>query len=236
MLLYRYLPEQYALEALQTGSLKVSRLLELNDPADCQPRLADAPAQGSRDADEAFARNYLQTLYRDVGMLSFSASISDPVIWSHYADSHRGIALGYDIRPDLGGVQIFEVSYHIDRPTIDYQQAEALRPDGERSTEFIEKVIKHGFTCKGESWRYEKEYRSFVWLAKCEMRGSHYFNTHMRGFPDQIVLGLKCRLTEFDVIRAAKVMHRSDVRSKIKRAKLHQERHVIETENCFRFS
>jgi hypothetical protein len=96
MMLYRYLSEEFALQVLQTREWKVGRLLELNDPADCQPTLIDAPKQPNEAADAEYARNYLRKVYEDVGVICLSAAISDPVIWSHYADGHRGIALGLD--------------------------------------------------------------------------------------------------------------------------------------------
>jgi hypothetical protein len=44
-MVYRYLNEQYGLEALQNREVKVGRLLELNDPADCRPILTGARKQ-----------------------------------------------------------------------------------------------------------------------------------------------------------------------------------------------
>jgi len=58
MMLYRYLSEEFALQVLQTREWKVGRLLELNDPADCQPTLIGAPKQPNEAADAEYARNY----------------------------------------------------------------------------------------------------------------------------------------------------------------------------------
>jgi len=202
MMVYRYLNEQYALEALQTKTWKVGRLLELNDPADCQPILVNAPPQNTPEEETSFATRYLSGLYEDVGVVCFSNEITDPVIWSHYADSHRGIALGFDFDPGSGDT-LHKVTYQDCRPTIDYQIAQGLRPEGQVTPAFIDKVIKYGFTYKAPSWAYEKEYRRFVWLGSpsITMKGAHYFE-HFMTAPDRVVLGVRCRLTESDIVRA----------------------------------
>lgn len=196
MMAYRYLNEQHALELLQTKKWKVGRLLELNDPADCQPTLWGAPMQASDEATAAFESKYLSGIYEDIGVLCFSGVISDPVISSHYADSHRGMAIGYDFQPS--GARLYEVQYQEERATLDYNEAQLLRPNGETTQAFIEKVITHGFTRKAPSWSYEKEFRIFTHLAHCRMEGAHYFLSS-GGAPNRVVLGLRCKTTEADV-------------------------------------
>jgi len=196
MLVYRYLNEAFALEALQKRELKVGRLGELNDPADCVPTLTGAPEQPNEEATAAFERSYLSEIYRDIGIVCFSATISDPVIWSHYADSHRGIAIGYEFHES--GARLFDVVYQEERATLNYGEAELLRREKDPRA-FIEKVIRYGFTRKAVSWSYEMEYRLFLNLYHCTMRGPHYFIKGMG--PKKVVLGVNCRVTESDVIR-----------------------------------
>jgi len=35
-----------------------------------------------------------------IGLLSFTSTPHEPTLWSHYAESHMGIALGFDISPN----------------------------------------------------------------------------------------------------------------------------------------
>jgi Protein of unknown function (DUF2971) len=227
MRVYRYLNEQYGLEALQEREIKVGRLLELNDPADCRPVLVGAPKQKSEKEDEAFAADYLAGLYQDIGVVCYSAVISDPVIWSHYADSHRGIALGFDFDP-VSGSPLYKVAYQDDRPQIDYQIAQDLRPGGQMTPDFIQKVIINGFTCKASSWCYEKEYRRFVSLGShpIRMKGANYFEKDF-SCADEVVLGLRCRLTESDIIRAAVQKGGQFERCRVRRAQLDRTTYTL---------
>jgi hypothetical protein len=78
VMLYRYLSEEFALKSLQTRSLKVGRLNDLNDPADCQPILVNGPIFPDLKATIAFEAAYLTSIYRDIGIACFSKSLSDP--------------------------------------------------------------------------------------------------------------------------------------------------------------
>src|ERR1700690_3890558 len=71
MLLYRFLNTRYGIEALQTKSLKVGRLLELNDPLDCQPVLTNQPVHVGED-DGAFERRFFRELHENIGILCYS--------------------------------------------------------------------------------------------------------------------------------------------------------------------
>ena len=221
MILYRYLNEAFSLQAIQKGELKVGRLADLNDPADCLPTLSNTPEQGDDAAKEAFEKRYFSQVYNDVGILSFSATVIDPVIWSHYADAHRGMALGYDF--GARGAKLFEVVYDDLRAVLDYQEVEKCRIENPEKGQFIESIVTQGFTKKAQSWNYEKEYRIFVNLYHCQMNGQHYFVSGMR--PKKVVLGVKCRITESDVLRM--VRHHPPV---ITRAKMGREKHALVVE------
>ena len=47
MLLYRYFSLQWGLDAIQKMEWNVGRMAEFNDPLDCQPIFADAPAKST---------------------------------------------------------------------------------------------------------------------------------------------------------------------------------------------
>jgi hypothetical protein len=78
MILYRYLNEEFALQALQSRELKVGRLGELDDPADCHPILVGGPAQTDKKAYEEFEKNYFSEIFNNIGLLSFSSVVTDP--------------------------------------------------------------------------------------------------------------------------------------------------------------
>lgn len=226
MLLYRYLKQQYALEALQTKLLKIGRLSELNDPADCRPRLINSP----HDDDPYFEERYFEKIGHEIGVLCFSATFEDPVLWSHYADAHRGLALGYDFRSDLGGAILHVVNYEERRPQIDYRETERLLSSDPSGRTFFNMVIEKAFRSKAPSWKYEQERRLFAELSPpmCEMRGQHYFLRHLGGAPERVIIGAKCSLTEADIRRAIMRGGGTPIRTEIIKAKLHPELHRIQ--------
>ncbi|HEY5742008.1 MAG TPA: DUF2971 domain-containing protein [Terrimicrobiaceae bacterium] len=204
MIVYRYFNEQFGLMALQQTQWKIGRLLELNDPLDCQPTLL---GQGHTEPLLAKDSRFIRDTHEWLGILCYSAQIDDPVIWSHYAECHRGIALGFELPP----IELFKVEYRADdaRAQLDYDKFEQLvrLEPGHALT----KLIAEGFTRKASGWKYEEEYRQFIFLRECEMIGPHYF----RGMPlphlRRIVLGVNSRITDADIFR---------IRSQWKRAKI----------------
>ncbi len=82
-------------------------------------------------------------------VLSVSAkNYHDPVLWSHYADSHRGVALVFDI-PDDNAI------------TIDYRPGRfklAMMRLLRRGS-FEETDLTRLISTKFSSWEYEKEIR-----------------------------------------------------------------------------
>lgn len=149
MIVYRYLSEQFGLLALQQQKWKIGRLLELNDPLDCQPTLVRG---NGADTVSVGDDPYFREIYDKIGIICYSSSIQDPVIWSHYADCHRGMAFGFEFPPGDG---LFEVRYPDDdsRAQLDSDTLESLKAENEQ--EALLKVISHGFTQKAKSWAYE---------------------------------------------------------------------------------
>jgi hypothetical protein len=199
MMIYRYFNEQHGLAALQQRRWKVGRLLELNDPLDCQPTLINVSPEISSGNQPAFEKQFFSNINDSIGIVCYSATVSDPVVWSHYADGHRGLALGFEFPSD---VNVYQVHYPDNnaRAKLDYIEIQRLIDEDKQKAWF--KVISEGFTIKAKSWAYEQEYRLFSNLTQqCVMVGRHYFKpipiTHLK----QIVLGVKCTVSKSDVER-----------------------------------
>jgi hypothetical protein len=190
--------------------------------------LTGAPCQQDDEAQERFTRKYLSDFHQNIGMISFSSQISDPVLWSHYADSHRGIAIGFEV-PNTSP-QIQQVKYSNDRPAIDFEEAEKLRINGLPTDEFVMKIITEGFSQKAKSWEYEQEYRKFVYLNRCKMVGSHYFEEKIS--PSYVVLGFRCTITEEDIKRLFAKMS-LPIGRKVVRARFDNKRYTLLVPDAF---
>jgi len=93
---------------------------------------------------------YKAEVARRWGVLCFSEDKSDVLQWSHYADRHQGMCLGFDV----SGAQakFGRVTYVIDR--FPFPEKEKLDVD------FTWKLL----TTKSKEWEYEKEWRVFLEL------------------------------------------------------------------------
>lgn len=79
-------------------------------------------------------------------ILSFAASSTHDLLWSHYADGHRGVALVFDA--SYGEFALaFRVSYKEDRSTLDI------------TCEDQNHVLEASILSKRVAWSYEEEFR-----------------------------------------------------------------------------
>lgn len=98
-----------------------------------------------------------------MGVLCFSASGTHPLLWAHYADSHRGVCLEYDseVRPVKGWkkYKYYPVKYNSGR------QLDVLSLGWDRA--FFSLV-----TVKSDDWSYEQEYRLVTLMGPGHQQGT----------------------------------------------------------------
>lgn len=185
--LYRYLPAKWALRTLETRELRVSRLAELNDPFEFRPALAFVNPMFSHEVVDEFLGFLVRKFNPKMGIVCFAEEIGDPVLWSHYADSHRGIALAFDVFKDDS---LWPMAYPEERPTFDVKNFPTM------TTEEAKRMVHRILTAKAPSWRYEREQRVFVDLASSRTEEGHYFHRIPSDCLVQVVLGIACPLKE----------------------------------------
>lgn len=94
--------------------------------------------------------------HRDkVGIFSLSKTHNDELLWAHYANSHYGFCIEYDLEKLIGGSENewfhFPVTYGDAPPKLKIDDVIS----NELKNSFIEKMISY----KSGRWRYEKETR-----------------------------------------------------------------------------
>jgi hypothetical protein len=174
---YHLTSTEHAINDISLRRLKVARLSEVNDPfellgLDCM----------RKDRRKALA-DFKNLQDKVTGLLSFSREWDNPVLWSHYARGGRGIALGFDIRNDLGTRGLLEVKY-------DDHKLKTLGDDPDPiSKEFQELLL----VTKFKHWEYEKELRVFVELAKTTIEDRLHFYPFDKGLAlKEVILGPLC--------------------------------------------
>lgn len=114
---------------------------------DAQEMLAD-PMRNPRfqPASNAIQDEHARHLRSSIGILCLSAVRDDILMWSHYADFHRGVCLEFDGATKLM-MRAIPVSYSQDRPMIHVNR--------DSSDTALEKSL----LTKADQWRYEHEWR-----------------------------------------------------------------------------
>jgi len=168
MRVYKFLSCQYGLRAIRERRLKISEVLSLNDPYELLP--FDL-------SDPTFRRGIMLSriqLGEKNGILCFSQHWYNPVLWAHYAESHKGLCLGFDVPDGQRAVTYVE-------DPIKLTPRQLSNPDIDIAEAMVFTKYKH--------WQYESEVR--IWATLKEKSGRYFF----KGFDDVL------RLTE--VIRGA---------------------------------
>lgn len=185
MLVYHFINAQYGLEGIQKRRLKISRLMELNDPFEFL---------GVDLSDREFRKALKKTkidISKSRGILCFSESWRNPVLWGHYADKHKGLCLGFEVpRPDLGKVK--------------YQDSRLPLPK-----EIDETFMQHLLFTKFKHWDYEQEYRVYIQLED-EVEGTYYSNFSDQLKLKRVIVGEQCNITRPELYDALGEL-RSDV-------------------------
>jgi hypothetical protein len=192
--LYRFLAAEWALRTLRERRLRASRIIELNDPFEWRiGTIAETleQAEAGRVSFDAFVKR----INDQWGIISMSAVHSDPVIWSHYADSHKGIALEFDHERDTG---LHAIAYSHALPMFDVTRflREGL------TSEYTLGVIRTALGRKSITWSYEREYRAHLDLTKCDEDGGHYFSSIPDDFLKRVILGIRCDTPTAEVEQA----------------------------------
>jgi hypothetical protein len=180
-LYYHFTRAQHAINDISLKRIKISRITELNDPYEFMG------AAVTNDIQINAQEKAIEEQNKSEGIICFSKSFENPVLWSHYADSHRGICLGFDI-PDADH-HIFPVKY-IDKP---------FKPNLEINgisavTSSSESVYKL-YISKFNHWLYENEARWFIPLNAGVQEADHYFYLFSKQLIlREVILGVRCEL------------------------------------------
>lgn len=147
MRLYRFLNAENGLRSVRERRLRIGRIEELNDDFEFLGIALDLKA------DRIALRRMRKQISETKGVICMSANWSSPLMWAHYADSHKGMVLGFDVPAGT----FTKVEYVLDRPTL---ASMGLSKFGAITEPQMSRLI----TMKAKGWEYEHEYRAFTHL------------------------------------------------------------------------
>ncbi len=153
--------------------LWLSKPTDFNDPFDCNDNLVSFNVTGKaienivktrvagsreerrkeikhhKNQPQAF-KKALKATIRDViqqqGICCFSQTYKNILMWSHYADKHKGLCIGFNPRKSMETFPILHVKYEQDFKPIDYFSDKA-------------DALLNVMITKSVDWKYEEEMR-----------------------------------------------------------------------------
>lgn len=172
--LYKYLNKQSARLTLNNSTLFLQSPNNFNDPYDCYEGLIHFPdskqhtinlmhkkldnlskyqkkiieekiINGEMDTDKQFSE-FLLEIKNEIGVTCFSKNFDNILMWSHYAEKHSSICLGFEI--NLATNDYFAVP-------VDYVKKFKKANYGKEGVTMLKKWL---FT-KAHDWKYEEEVR-----------------------------------------------------------------------------
>jgi len=177
----------FAVNDVALRRVKIARFSDLNDPFEL------LGVDRSDLDDRATVLKKTREINAQTGLICFSKSWENPVLWGHYAERHAGMCLGFDVR----GSQLNDVVYE-----------DSLRSVGKDTRTGAPKItnadIEQLKKTKFKDWEYERETRIFVDLSALANESGKYFFPFSSEFAlREIILGPRCEISIKAVRRLA---------------------------------
>ena len=190
MMVYKFTSAKWAKVAVHDMRLKLSIFSKLNDPFELSGFNLRDPAM------RAFHARQHKKITDEYGMISFSEDYRSPLMWSHYAEQHTGVCLGFEV-PDN---DLYKVRYRKDRFKLDGKAVLAKRD--------LENLI----TVKYSEWKYERERRILSTLRNAIKIGDKYYEPFgARLQLKEILLGFDCQHSEDEYRALVKKKYKDNV-------------------------
>ncbi len=184
MLLYKYLEYEHAISSISKNRIKVSTIDSLNDPYEMLPCVIDTdgtflPSERCREVFKSIIGNHH-------GFVCLSETLTDPVMWAHYAAKHTGVAFEFEI-PD--NEPMIQVKYKNRRVRIHVSD---VKKNGSAERQAFNDLLRRKF----KGWSYEQEYRDTVPLSQTFLADGLRFRPIPKDNFRRVILGLDCPLKE----------------------------------------
>jgi hypothetical protein len=155
--LYYFSTAEHGLAAIRDRRLKIAEIDQLNDPFEFMG--IEFPNQRSYSTMNIINKG----VAAQRGILCLSASWNHPLMWSHYAEKHKGICLGFDVMSEC------------EKITYDEQRLKPSDIGASTLDEVTTQQLTELLFRKFKAWEYEKEYRLICRLGLRDPVNNLYF-------------------------------------------------------------
>ena len=178
MRVYNLTTSQFGLSNIALRRLKVARFHDLNDPFEM---LAVDVANRLLRVGMSAKKKQIDS---KEGLLCFSEHWESPLIWSHYAEKHKGLALGFDVPDRLLTRVIYQGGMH----------KISVTPNS-TDQKTIDRLLERLRYTKFDGWKYEVEVRQFFALNTLDAQSGLYFVPFSETLVlREVILGPRCDL------------------------------------------
>jgi hypothetical protein len=172
MRVYHFLSADHALDNIRRHRIKIATFDALNDPFELW-----ALSQPDKQI-RAGLRGWKKTMSRRYGVLCFCCRWHNPLLWGHYADKHRGMVLGFDVRDEL----LRKIDYVKHRP---------------RFNKVNDATAGKLLFTKFADWRYEEEWRICTRLEERDPETGLFFADFSNDLVlREVVVGALCETSK----------------------------------------
>jgi len=204
--IFRYRPISVnSLYEISTSSFYLSKPEDFNDPFDCDFFWKEHSNEDKKDhvlffgneiseislgeletAKSLFEKDLAKEV-SNLGVTCFTTDPCNPLMWSHYADGHKGLCIEYKREGILRSEEFKRVKYDRDKKLV--WNSLDLGKDLARLNDFFDDVVFR----KLSYWAYEKEWR-FMGIRPEDRL------VHMSSPVVSVIFGLKCSQKEIDQV------------------------------------
>lgn len=158
MNIYKYFSLERGTNFLNLPLMRISTSNSLNDPFESEYARSDLKAieEIYRKKYENHWQAYLKK-FQDYGIISLTTNNNNNLLmWSHYADEHKGIVIGFDINENNPS-DFFYTPTTCRFEKVKYSQSRQF--EGIINENNLDEVKLHYSILKSNEWNYESEYR-----------------------------------------------------------------------------
>lgn len=188
--LYKYISSEHAADIIQSQQLRMSNGSNFNDPFELL---------------EIDKKEHTEQHISGVQILCLTNSFEKKLMWSHYADSHRGLCLAVKVPAEM----VYYVCYTSERLSTESDINKIISKCKDKGKKNLRKPYDHlshihkAALIKDQKWAYEKEYRIVCSEDQQDLicKEEHY------NFPvkiERVYLG--CRFNENDRTRVDEII------------------------------
>ena len=189
MRLYKFVSAKHGLDNVRCRRIKIGEFPKLNDPFELNPFVYS-------DAHNKEVMERLRKRIGDTsGIVSYSKTPFNPVMWAHYAENHQGLCLGIDAIDAVPGTpaKLAHPDTHAHVKEITY--VDEPYPFPTHVDDVNEELIHKFIWTKFRHWQYEDEYRVMTTITDRLKNGLCFTDFGPQTALKEVIIGYRSKVT-----------------------------------------